>query len=77
MKWRKYIKCYSYQAKQKAQRRVNTIKQGSKINVFFKCMAGREESYVMAENKHFLTVTFMCIKTEIVSIMIRRIPEIE
>lgn len=70
MKWRKYIKCYSYQAKQKAQRRVNTIKQGSKINVFFKCMAGREEK------RHVLTVTVMCIKTEIASIMIRRIPEI-
>lgn len=40
-------------------------------------MAGREESYVMAGNKHILTVTVMCIKTEIVSIMIRRIPEIE
>lgn len=31
----------------------------------------------MAGNKHYLTVTVMCIKTEIASKMIRRIPEIE
>lgn len=56
---------------------VNTIKTRKSDKRVFKCMAGREESYVMAGNKHFLTVTVMCIKTEIVSIMIRRIPEIE
>lgn len=43
----------------------------------FKCMVGWEELYVMVGNKYFFIVIVMCIKIEIVSIMIWRIFEIE
>lgn len=56
---------------------VNIIKIRKLDKCVFKCMVGWEELYVMVGNKYFFIVIVMCIKIEIVSIMIWRIFEIK
>lgn len=45
--------------------------------VFFLWMAEQEEVYIMVWNKYYLTVTIMCIITQIASIVMRGTPAIE
>lgn len=40
-------------------------------------MAEQEEVYIMVGNKYYLTVTIMCIITQIASIVMRGTPAIE